>query len=105
MLPLDLKLAAPGLPGDFTKDAIRAWLGRSVILAEISVFRHPELLTKPAFLMFNLQGSQQIMLEHVSFRSKLRHLDRPPTYLELGSDYEPGRPAPGPGLSPDRGFS
>ena len=93
--PVDLEnWLRPGFPGDFTRDAIRAWLGRSAIpFAEISVFRHPELLTKPAFLMFNPQGSQQIMLEHVSFRSKLRHLDRPPTYLELGSDYELGLPS------------
>ena len=55
--------------------------------------RQPELLTKPVFLMFNPLGEQQIMLENVALRSKLRHLDRPPTYLELGSDYELGLPS------------
>jgi dipeptidyl aminopeptidase/acylaminoacyl peptidase len=81
---------------DFKQEVQRAFFrsGR-VPLKELSVLNSAETLTRPVFLLNNLEGTvpEEIVVETSALRGALKRLGRPAEYLELDRDYTLGLPA------------
>jgi len=93
--PLDLELALrepledprAAHKIDFDREVRRAFFQRTAgQLANTSILKQPELLTKPVFLIVNPGRNNEIASENGGLRSQLRKLERAPEFLELESD-------------------
>jgi dienelactone hydrolase len=80
---------------DFAQEVRRAYFRRNAQqLADTSVLRKPETLTKPVFLIVNPGARSGVGAENSRLRSRLKQLERVAEYLELESnDFALGLPA------------
>jgi dipeptidyl aminopeptidase/acylaminoacyl peptidase len=93
--PLPDDITADSPPVNFAQEVQRAFFKRNLTnLADVSVLRQVERLTKPVFLIVDPFSDEEIGLENAELRSQLRKRDHAPEYLELRStDFSLGTPA------------
>lgn len=89
--PVDLNRWLQGSLTNFNQSAMRQWLERGKTpVGDLSVIAHADQLEAPVMLLRARTGNLEIDRENDLLEAKLKHLARPPEYVELPVDYALG---------------